>query len=172
MALSTGFSVEQRVAGPRGRFPLLCGRPCRSRYARRARAVEDGFGVRVATCATLLCANLVELTRTDYDPREHHHLRLSVAAREAARQLRESSRAAHVEIRLEKLPEVEVNAAAVELCVTNYLLNAIKYADPAKPNRYAVVRGSIEPAPFGGREVVVRVRDTGLGVPREKRGSL
>lgn len=116
--------------------------------------------------------NLVALTRTDNDARQHHHLQLAVAAREAARQLRENSSAANVEIRLEKLPEVEVNAAAVELCVTNYLSNAIKYADPKKANRYAIVSGSVESAPFGGREVVVRVRDNGLGVPREKRGSL
>ena len=116
--------------------------------------------------------NLVALTRTDKDARQHHHLQLAVAAREAARQLRENSRAANVEIRVEKLPDVEVNAAAVELCVTNYLSNAIKYADPNKGHRYAVVTGSIESSPYGGREVVVRVRDNGLGVPRDKRDSL
>jgi signal transduction histidine kinase len=117
-------------------------------------------------------ANLVALARTDNDARQHHHLRLAVAAREAARQLRENSRGAHVDIRVEAMPEVEVNAAAVELCVTNYLSNAIKYADPSKPHRYVVVTGSVERAPTGGREVVVRVRDNGLGVPPEKRRSL
>ena len=81
--------------------------------------------------------NLAALSRTDNDARQHHHLRLAVAAREAARQLREHSRDARVEIRLEEFPEVEVNAAAVELCVTNYLSNAIKYADPNKTHRDA-----------------------------------
>ena len=116
--------------------------------------------------------NLVALARSDNDARQHHHLQLAVAAREAARRMRESSRVAHVDIRLEAMPEVEVNAAAVEVCVTNYLSNAIKYADPKKPNRYVVVTGSVESAPAGGREVVVRVRDNGLGVPPEKRRSL
>jgi signal transduction histidine kinase len=116
--------------------------------------------------------NLVTLARTDKDARQHNHLQLAVAAREAARQLRENSRVAHVVVRLEAMPEVEVNAAAVELCVTNYLSNAIKYADPKKPRRYAVVSGSVESAPSGGREIVVRVRDNGLGVPPEKRRSL
>ena len=116
--------------------------------------------------------NLVALSRTDKDARQHHHLQLSVAAREAARQLRENSRAAHVEIRLDPMPEAEVNAAAVELCVTNYLSNAIKYADPTKPHRYVVVSGSVERAPSGDREIVVRVRDNGLGVPADKRRSL
>jgi signal transduction histidine kinase len=116
--------------------------------------------------------NLVALSRTDNDARTHHHLRLAVAAREAARQLRENSRVANVEIRFDELPDVEVNAAAVELCVTNYLSNAIKYADPGKARRYAVISGSIESSPSGGREVIVRVRDNGLGVPLEKRSSL
>lgn len=116
--------------------------------------------------------NLVALSRTDNDARQHHNLQLAVAAREAARQLRENARAAHVELRIEQLPQVEVNAAAVELCVTNYLSNAIKYADPSKPHRYAAISGSIESSSTGGREVVVRVRDNGLGVPEDKRRSL
>jgi signal transduction histidine kinase len=116
--------------------------------------------------------NLVALSRTDNDARQHHHLQLAVAAREAARQLRENARAANVEIRIEAMPQVEVNAAAVELCVTNYLSNAIKYADPRKMRRYAAISGSIESSPAGGREVVVRVRDNGLGVPLDRRRSL
>ena len=116
--------------------------------------------------------NLVALSRTDNDARQHHNLLLPVAAREAARQLRENARAAHVEIRLEPMPQVEVNAAAVELCVTNYLSNAIKYADPKKPHRHATISGSIESSPTGEREVVVRVLDNGLGVPSERRRSL
>lgn len=116
--------------------------------------------------------NLVALSRTDNDARQHHNLQLAVAAREAARQLRENARAAEVEIHVESLPRVEVNAAAVELCVTNYLSNAIKYADPKKVHRYAAITGTIEVLPTGKREVVVRVRDNGLGVPLEKRRSL
>lgn len=116
--------------------------------------------------------NLVSLSRTDSDARQHHNLQLAVAAREAARQLRENARAARVEIRVEDMPQVEVNAAAVELCVTNYLSNAIKYADPKQQHRYAAVSGRIESSPTGGREVVVRVRDNGLGVPFDRRRSL
>jgi signal transduction histidine kinase len=138
--------------------------------ARRERITE--IIVRNAQVMQRTVENLVALTRTDNDARQHRHLHLAVAAREAARQLRDHSRAANVEIRLESLPEVQVNAAAVELCLTNYLSNAIKYADPKKAHRYAVVSGSIEPAQHGGREVVVRVRDNGLGVPSEKRRSL
>jgi signal transduction histidine kinase len=38
--------------------------------------------------------------------------------------------------------------------------------------RYAAISGSIESSPAGGREVVVRVRDNGLGVPLDRRRSL
>jgi signal transduction histidine kinase len=34
-----------------------------------------------------------------------------------------------------------VDAAAVELCLTNYVSNAIKYADPARPDRRVEVSG-------------------------------
>jgi signal transduction histidine kinase len=42
-------------------------------------------------------------------------------------------RGAGVDVRVGDLPAVEVPAAAVELAVTNYLSNAIKYADPDAP---------------------------------------
>ena len=45
------------------------------------------------------------------------------------------------------LPAVEVNAAAVELCLTNYLSNAIKYSDPAKVERWVEVRSRLQRSP-------------------------
>jgi signal transduction histidine kinase len=86
-----------------------------------------------------------------------------------------------------ELPDVEVNAAAVELCLTNLVSNAVKYADPANPHRWVAVDGTVEPdgspgpaddsADGGARggdgvEVVVRVRDNGLGVPEAQREGL
>jgi signal transduction histidine kinase len=73
----------------------------------------------------------------------------------------------------EALPKVEVNAAAVELCLTNLIANAIKYSDPteAEPTIQVgacVVLGEDERP----REVVVEVRDNGIGVPEDGRASL
>lgn len=73
---------------------------------------------------------------------------------------------------IRELERVEINAAGVELCLTNYLSNAIKYADPAKDVRFVEITGAVEPGPDGQREIVVRVRDNGLGVPPEKRAKL
>ena len=61
---------------------------------------------------------------------------------------------------------VEVDAAAVELCLANYLSNAIKYADPAKHERWVEVTGElVVTTPTTPGELLVRVRDNGRGVP-------
>jgi signal transduction histidine kinase len=90
------------------------------------------------------------------------------------RQLREMAAARGVEVRVDAgLPEVEVNAAAVELCLSNYVSNAIKYSDPAKPERWVRVCGRIEGEPGSpGCALVVEVRDNGLGVPDDARDRL
>lgn len=116
--------------------------------------------------------NLVALSRTETDARQHRHVLLPDAAREAARQLRETSEEAGVQIRHGELLAVEINAAAVELCLINYLSNAIKYADPTQAERFVEITGTIEPATDGGRELVVRVRDNGIGVSPEERDQL
>jgi signal transduction histidine kinase len=119
--------------------------------------------------------NLVALSRMEsQDARQHQHVRLPEAAKEAVRSIREAAQSRGVEVRIDpSLPEVDVNAAAVELCLTNYVSNAIKYSDPAKRERWVEVSGQVEGA-IGreGCELVVRVRDNGLGVPVEKRDGL
>lgn len=117
--------------------------------------------------------NLLVLSRMEKDVRQHRHVRLPQAAAEASRQLRDAAEAAGVAIRISpEIPAVEVNAGAVELCLTNYLSNAIKYADPQALDRRAEVRAAVEDSNEHGREIVVRVFDNGLGVPAEKRDGL
>jgi signal transduction histidine kinase len=117
--------------------------------------------------------NLVELTRLDSDTRQHRHVFLPQAAREVVRQLRESARRADVQVRLGELPRTEVNAAAVELALTNYISNAIKYADASKPARRVDVLGYVrEDDDEHPCELVVEVRDNGLGVPESQRARL
>lgn len=115
--------------------------------------------------------NLLELSRMDVDARRQRNVPLSRAAAEVCRQLREMSQAAGVAVRVEDLPEVEVSSGAVELCLTNYVSNAIKYADPAKPERWVRLWGEVR-REDGECEVVVAVEDNGLGVPEEARGEL
>ncbi len=118
--------------------------------------------------------NLVELSRLGTaEGRQQRHVTLPRAAGEAARQLREAAQAQDVEIRLRNLPAIEVNAAAVELSLTNLLSNAIKYADPEKSLRWVEVEAAASAVDeHGVCELVVRVRDNGLGVPERDRDRL
>lgn len=129
--------------------------------------------------------NLLELTRlereTAHDARRQRHIMLRGAVAEVLRQLRDTARGAGVELRVsDDLPRIEVPAATVELCLTNYLSNAIKYADPSLSERWARVsatlRAGARPDDGAGAgepyELVVTVSDNGLGVPPSRRGRL
>jgi signal transduction histidine kinase len=88
------------------------------------------------------------------------------------RQVREAAQAAAIDVRIAgEVPSIEVNAAVIELSVKNYLSNAIKYADPERKNRFVEISTS-EESKSGAREIVLRVRDNGLGVPVDKRENL
>jgi signal transduction histidine kinase len=130
--------------------------------------------LRNSTNMKVALENLVELSRLDEDARQSRHISLPKAAAEVARQLRESARAHGVEIRLPAdLPSIEVSAAAVELCLSNLLANAIKYCDPAKEKHWVEVRAYVTAPDDGAQpETVVEVRDNGLGVPEAKRQHL
>ncbi|MGH7664888.1 MAG: ATP-binding protein [Gemmatimonadaceae bacterium] len=117
--------------------------------------------------------NLLELTRLTAEPENQRHIRLADAAAEALRQLRDMARGREVNISLSAdLPEIDVNAAAVELCLSNLVSNAIKYADPAAPERWVEIRGRMSGDSDGGCSVIIEVADNGLGVPEGKRGRL
>ncbi len=118
--------------------------------------------------------NLLDLSSLDPDVRTQKHVKLPEAVQEVVRQLREATGARQIEVEIDKdLPNIEVNAAAVELCLTNYVSNAMKYADPSKERSWIVISGAMNNDTAADKcKMVLRVRDNGLGVPAEVRERL
>ncbi|MGI8619038.1 MAG: sensor histidine kinase [Gemmatimonadaceae bacterium] len=117
--------------------------------------------------------NLVELSRLDHDARQARHVPLRSAVAESARQLRSFGEQSGVKIAIaEDFPGVEVAAAAVELCLTNLISNAVKYHDKAKSDRWVRIEAAMESADDGTPRAVIRVVDNGLGVPVDERDRL
>jgi len=117
--------------------------------------------------------NVLVLSRMEKDVRQHRNVRLAEAIREASRQVREASQGAKLDVRISSdIPDIEINAAVVELAITNYLSNAIKYADRSRSDSYVAITAKIVKNEQGQEELVVRVQDNGLGVPPEMRDRL
>ena len=120
-----------------------------------------------------MLGNLLVLSRLENRVRQHRHVRLPQAVAEVVRQLREMARANGVMVKVaDDLPDVEVDAAVIELSLTNYISNGIKYADPEKLTRTVEIRGRIERPDDVGETLVVEVRDNGLGVPDDAKDKL
>jgi signal transduction histidine kinase len=119
--------------------------------------------------------DLGSLSRLDGHARQQRNVRLSEAVAEVRRRLREFARARNVAIEVEgTLPEIEVDAAAMELCLSNYISNAVKYSDPQKSQRWVRIAARIQPPTADGMrgELLVQVADNGLGIPSEAREHL
>ncbi|MEO8577636.1 MAG: HAMP domain-containing sensor histidine kinase, partial [Gemmatimonadales bacterium] len=119
--------------------------------------------------------NLEALSRIDSDARQARNVLLPQAVAEAVRQLRGTADAKDVSIVVaEDLPPIEVDAAATELCVSNYVSNAIKYSDQSKSDRWVKVDAAYTFATRPDEEGELRlfVRDNGIGVPTAARDRL
>jgi Osmosensitive K+ channel histidine kinase len=118
-------------------------------------------------------SDLESLSRLESDARQRRNVLLPQAAAEAVRQLRDTAQAKGVDVRIaDDLPPVEVDAAAVELCLANLLSNSIKYSDSSRDERWVEISGELVYASQLYGELIVRVRDNGMGVPTEARDRL
>lgn len=126
-----------------------------------------------ASALQRLLKDLESLSRLDSDSRQRRNVLLPQAAAEAVRQLREVAQKRNVEVRIAPdLPPVEVDAAAAELCLANFLSNAIKYSDPDRSDSWVEISGSLTYPSQDYGELIVKVRDNGIGVPPDARAQL
>lgn len=133
-----------------------------------------GIVVRNMESMRVALDNLLELSRLTGDTRQQRHVLLQSAAAEVVRQLRELARSRRIRIVIDPdIPEVEINAAAVELCLMNLVSNAIKYANDAESDRWVRITSRLDAATEDRTaQVVVEVSDNGTGVPQAERGRL
>lgn len=131
--------------------------------ARRDRLIE------VATSSVQrlidLTRRLEEMVRAKHrdgkDP-ARQEVDLGALAKEVARQLQDMADNRFVRIRTaEDLPVIETDEARIELVLMNLISNAIKYSDPAKPERYVEI--FVSGATDDGRTICIR--DNGIGIP-------
>lgn len=120
--------------------------------------------------------DLTELSRLDGDARRQRNIMLPEAVNEVLRQQREliKSRAVRVEVDPD-LPRIEVNAPIVELCLSNYLSNAVKYSNPEATDRWVRIYAVMDESDEADNKecvLVVRVKDNGVGVPEPQRAKL
>lgn len=161
--------LKNRIGSVLGAGQLLADPEIAADERQRARFAQ--MVVQNAEGMQAVLENLLELSRMDTGARHQRNVLLPRVAAEVCRQLREMAASRGVKVRVRDLPEVEVNAAAVELCLTNYISNAIKYSSPGAEERWVEVNGRVGDG--GGRcELVIEVSDNGLGVPADKREGL
>ena len=164
--------LKNRIASVLGAGQLLADPEIVSDDRQRARFAQ--MVVQNAEGMQGVLENLLELSRMDPGARRQRNVLLPRVAAEVCRQLREMAAASGVKVRIRELPEVEVNSAALELALTNYVSNAIKYSDAEADERWVEVVGRVEEAEAdgGAPRVVIEVTDNGLGVPEDKREQL
>ena len=164
--------LKNRISSVLGAGQLLADPEIASDDKQRARFAQ--MVVQNAEGMQGVLENLLELSRMDPGARRQRNVLLPRVAAEVCRQLREMAAARDVKVRMRELPEVEVNSAALELALTNYVSNAIKYSDGDAGERWVEVDGRVEAAETDGGacRLVIEVRDNGLGVPADRRAQL
>ncbi len=115
--------------------------------------------------------NLIELSRAQSDRRQARNVQLRETALEVKRQLRDYAGARNVIVRVaEDLPEVEVPASLMEIALSNYVSNAVKYHDTQKTDRWVEIRAfAADPQED---ELIIEVVDNGIGVSPTSRARL
>jgi signal transduction histidine kinase len=164
--------VRNRLGAVRGAVGMLS-----EDFVQSDEALRDQFEVMAVENLDAMertMTNLIELSQIGAEVRQNRNVLLSQAVFESVRGLRHLRDSRDIDVHVaEDLPHLEVPASAVELALTNYLSNAIKYHDPAKDRRWIKIRGWEQTHPQTGEpEVVVAVVDNGLGVPAEARTRL
>lgn len=134
---------------------------------------------RVLTVLERNVRGIIDLTRklesmsrlqAQHEGAQRQKVEVSTVALDIAVQLREMAQARGVEIIVSTdLPVLVVDVGRLQLVLTNLVSNAIKYSDPAKPDRFVRITAATAPS---DTTCAFRVTDNGLGMEAEHLGGI
>lgn len=112
------------------------------------------------------------VTADDTDTNERWTRLDAVIAKEFS-ELRSEAAARGVRLEVEgPIPDATVDASRLEIVLSNLIGNAIKYSDPAKPDRRVVVSARDAGESTTQRAWLIEIRDNGLGIPRAQQAKV
>jgi PAS domain S-box-containing protein len=116
-----------------------------------------------------LIEDVLVLAKSDTEQEAWTPTRVSDIVGEVVESYRRYSESQGVELRTDLAEGLVLftQPTRLRLIVENLISNAIRYADPEKPQRFVEVRFAV-----AGAEVELRVRDNGLGIPAECHGQV
>jgi signal transduction histidine kinase len=120
--------------------------------------------------ASVVMRGLARLAQAEHalDSPGEQRIEVDSIAKEVMRQLADMAEARGVTLRVaDGLPAMTIDAGKLELVVINLVSNAIKYSDPDKTERFVEIGAEVAPG-----EVLLSVRDNGLGIPPEHRHAI
>lgn len=159
-----GRLVSHEIRQPLGVLQVLTRLVLTADEATRARLVDtlERNVVRLGEVTGKL-ERLARLTRSSQTAPNDQAVDLVAVTRDVAAQLADMADVRGVRFEIaDDLPTLTTDAGRVELVLVNLLANAVKYSDPAKPDRVVRVVHAPGPPP------AIRVDDNGLGIPAAK----
>jgi signal transduction histidine kinase len=120
--------------------------------------------------AATVTRGLARLTQAEHalDSPGEQRIEVDSIAKEVMRQLSEMAESRGVTLRVaDGVPAMTIDPGKLELVLINLVSNAIKYSDPDKAERFVEIRADVVPG-----EVLLSVRDNGLGIPPEHRHAI
>jgi signal transduction histidine kinase len=161
--------IKNRIGTIRGAVEMLSEDFVLSDEAMRAKfrsiAIENTSGME------RVIHNLIELSRAKSNRRQQHNVMLRETVLEVKRQLRDYAAARSVDVRVaDDLPSVEVPSSLMEIALSNYVSNAIKYHNRDATDRWVEIRAFVRDPDVD--EITVEVIDNGIGVDPSARTNL
>jgi signal transduction histidine kinase len=129
---------------------------------RQVEALEEAAARSAALIDSMLVLAIAEQARS-----KTHLVALDETVTELNHQFAEKARERGVKLQFEKIPDIKVERALIEIVLANLIGNAIKYSDPNKEMCWVCLDARLVPEESDSGFCEIKVSDNGLGIPEE-----